>query len=90
MKNIFSHLPANILLRINIFSVIITAICEIFVVYTLLTKGADPDLERWKFLAIIGGVIIVSVLFLTSAITLVYFVRKMKKENSTRTKHNSL
>ncbi len=67
------------LLKINVISVIVIAFCEFFVVYTFLTKGMTESIEPWKFKIILIGMIIVSLLFLASIASFVYFFFSGKK-----------
>ncbi|MDA3881551.1 MAG: hypothetical protein PF436_14265 [Prolixibacteraceae bacterium] len=77
---ILKYIDAKTLSRINISALIITAICEVFVLYTFFTKGLSPDIEPWKYKVIIAGVVLVSLLFLMSLIFMVLFIvyRKSK------------
>lgn len=70
---ILQYVDAKTLSRINISALLITALCEAFVLYTFFTKGQDPDLDPWKYKAIIAGLVLVSLLFLLSLIFIVLF-----------------
>lgn len=73
---------AKIMMQLNIVSIIITAISETFAIYILLTKGQQPDLEHWKFTAIVIGLVVVSLLFVGSLTSMVLFFIMKKKLNS--------
>lgn len=70
---ILKYIDAKTLNRINISALLITALCEAFVLYTFFTKGQEPDLEPWKYKAIIAGLVLVSLLFLLSLMFMVLF-----------------
>lgn len=80
MKNMFKVLDVKAMAQFNIVAIIITGICVAFAVNVLLTKGQQPDLERWKYMAIIIGVVIVSLFFLGSIASLIYFLRIKNKK----------
>ncbi|MBN2805668.1 MAG: hypothetical protein JXR22_03340 [Prolixibacteraceae bacterium] len=82
MKSIFSIIDEKTMLKLNLVSIFITSICEVFVVYIFLTKGQAPDLIHWKYVAIIIGLVLVSLLFLGSVASLILFFRMKKKKNS--------
>lgn len=80
IQSIFKQGNVKLLMQLNIVSIIIIAFCEAFVVFTFLTKGQNPEIERWKYLAIIVGLVIISGLFIGSIISLIAFFR-MKNKN---------
>lgn len=82
MKNLFKVVDIKTMLQLNVVSIIITAICAVFALNILLTKGQQPDLEKWKYNTIIIGLVIISLLFVGSIASLVLFViMKNKKKN---------
>jgi len=74
MKNIFNIIDVKTMLQLNILSIIITAVCTIFSLYIFLTKGQKPDLEHWKYVAIVIGMVVVSLLFIGSVVSLIVFI----------------
>lgn len=67
------------MLQLNVLSIFITAICEVFAIYILLTKGQQSDIVHWKYVAIIIGLVIVSLLFVGSiASMMLFFIMKKK------------
>lgn len=78
-KNILNNLDTKILLQLNIGALVITSFCEVFIIFTLLTKGRQSGLEQWKYYAIIGGLVLVSLLLLASVISFIFFMRLRKK-----------
>ncbi|MDA3928389.1 MAG: hypothetical protein PF541_05480 [Prolixibacteraceae bacterium] len=80
MKNIFKIIDVKAMLQLNITSIIITGICVAFATSILLTKGQQPDLEHWKYVAIIIGLVIVSLLFVGSIASMVLFVVMKNKK----------
>lgn len=74
MKNFFNLLDVKTMWQLNVTSIIITAICEIFAINILLTKGQQPDIEHWKYIAIIIGLVVVSLLLVGSIASLVLFI----------------
>ncbi len=73
-RNLFIGADIKTLMKLNIGSIIITALCEIFVIYTFISKGLQGDVEKWKFILILVGLIIVSILFLASIASFIYFL----------------
>lgn len=82
MKNPFQHLDVKTLYQLNITSLIITALCEVFVIYIYLTKATLPYIERWKYIAIVIGLVVVSLLFAGALASMVLFIimRRKKKQ----------
>lgn len=83
MKSIFSIIDEKTMLKLNLVSIFITTICEIFVIFIFLTKGQTPGLEHWKYVAIVIGLVLVSLLFLGSLLSLFLFFRMKKKKKNT-------
>jgi heme/copper-type cytochrome/quinol oxidase subunit 2 len=81
MKNIFKILDIKAMLQLNVASIIITGICVAFATSIFITKGQQPELEHWKYVAIIIGLVIVSLLFIGSIATFILFVRMKNKKN---------
>lgn len=75
-RNLFVGADIKTLLQLNIASIIITAFCEIFVIYTFISKGLQDGIVKWKFFLILMGLIIVSLLFLASIVSFIYFLNK--------------
>lgn len=80
-------MDTKIMLQLNLIAIIITAICEVFAIFILRTKGMQPDLIHWKYVSIVIGLVIVSLLFLGSIASMVLFVimkrgRKNKNANN--------
>lgn len=69
-----SNLKQQNLVLINIISVLITGLCVAFAQYMFRTKALVPDVERSKYFIFLGGLIIVSFLFLSSVVSLVWFI----------------
>ncbi|HPR32270.1 MAG TPA: hypothetical protein PLK12_09250 [Prolixibacteraceae bacterium] len=84
-RNLFETLPPEALLKLNSISLIITLLCEVFVVYTFLTKGQQDNLEPWKYAAILGGLILVSLLFAGSVLSFLFFLKARKKRKTQKT-----
>lgn len=82
MKSIFSIIDEKTMLKLNLVSIFITTICEVFVISIFMTKGQNPDLIHWKYVAIIIGLVVVTLLFLGSVASLILFFRMKKKKNS--------
>lgn len=74
MANNFFTKNSKILLQLNMISIVIIFFCEIFVIYTFETKAFVEGIERWKYLTLLFGLIIVSVLFLSSVALFIYFL----------------
>lgn len=83
MRNFFSILDEKTMLNLNLVSVFITAVCEVFVINIFLTKGQNPELLYWKYVAIVIGLVVVSLMFLGSLISLFLFFRMKKKKKNT-------
>jgi ABC-type polysaccharide/polyol phosphate export permease len=83
MKSIFSIIDEKTMLNLNLVSIFITTICEVFVIFIFMTKGQTPDLVHWKYVAIIIGLVVVSLLFLGSLASLFLFFRMKKKKKNT-------
>jgi K+-sensing histidine kinase KdpD len=66
---------------INLFSVIVTGICVVFAAMLFRAKAFMPDIERARFLILLAGVVLVSVLFLFSLLSMFYFYFMLKKKN---------
>lgn len=79
MKNIFSVMDPKVMLQLNIVSIVITTICEFFVFGIFFTKGQAPDIEHWKYVAIVIGLVVISLLFLGSIASLILFIRMKNK-----------
>lgn len=75
MKNIYTLLDKKTLLQINAVSIFITAICELFSILLLVSKIKTGETEDWKFKAMIIGVVIVSILFVFSVASFIYFLK---------------
>lgn len=75
-NQIFRHSDKKLLLRLNSWALAITALCEVFVVFTFKQKAFTPDLVLWKFIALLAGLIIVSLLFILSIGFFIYFFRQ--------------
>ena len=82
MSNLFKLIDSKTVMMLNSISIFITAICEVFAIYMLLTKGQQPDLTHWKYVAIIIGVVIISLLLIGSIISMVLFINMKRKKNS--------
>lgn len=82
MKGIFSIMDAKTMTRLNLVSMVITAICVVFALFVFLTKGQSPDIEHWKYVAIIIGLVLVSLLFLGSFASFIYFIRIKNRKKS--------
>lgn len=67
------------MLQLNILSIVITAVCFVFALYTFLTKGQSPDLEHWKYVAIVIGLVVISLLFIGSVASLILFINMKRK-----------
>lgn len=80
LKNLFTVMDYKTMLQFNVVSIIITAICVIFAVNILLTKGQQPEIEEWKYIAIIIGVVIVSLMFIGSLVSMFLFIRMKNKK----------
>lgn len=80
MKNIFSIMDAKTMFMVNTVAIVITGICVVFALFIFLTKGQAPDLEHWKYVAIILGLVVVSLLFLGSVAFLFYFISLKNKK----------
>jgi hypothetical protein len=78
--NFLFHNP-KMMVTLNVLSVIVTAICEVFVIYVFFTKGLHDEIVSWKFGVIIAGLVIVSLMFVLSVIALIYFFKKQRKKN---------
>jgi uncharacterized membrane protein len=78
-KNIFSNLDTKILVKLNVGALIVTFFCEAFIVFTFITKGQQNGLEQWKYYTIIGALVLVSLLFLASLVSFVFFVRLQRR-----------
>ncbi|MFA9389403.1 MAG: hypothetical protein ACERKD_06330 [Prolixibacteraceae bacterium] len=74
MKSIFNIMDVKTMLQLNIVSILVTAICEVFALYIFLTKGQSPELEHWKYVAIVIGLVIISLLFIGSIVSLILFI----------------
>jgi heme/copper-type cytochrome/quinol oxidase subunit 2 len=75
MGNLFTLLDKKTIFHLNIVSLIVTAICEAFAITMLLTKGQDANLENWKLKVMLFTVVIISILFILSLVSFVYFLR---------------
>ncbi len=84
MSNLFKTIDPKTLGAINAGALVITTICEIFALYILFTKGQSEELPEWKANAIIIGVVLVSLLFLFSVVSMILFLyfKKKNKEKS--------
>lgn len=81
MKNIFKILDVKAMMQFNIVSLIITGICLIFAINVFLTKGQQPELEHWKYVAIIIGLVVVSLMFIGTLVSLIYFFSVKNKQS---------
>lgn len=79
-RNLYSNINKKALLKLNFISVVVIAFCELFVIYTFLTKGMEDGIEPWKYKITLIGLILVSLLFLSSLISLVYFYYASRKQ----------
>ena len=75
MKNLFKIVDAKTMLRLNLVSIFITAICVVFSLFIFLTKGQASETEHWKSTVILIGLIVVALLFLGSVASLIFFIR---------------
>ncbi|MDA3818265.1 MAG: hypothetical protein PF486_12860 [Prolixibacteraceae bacterium] len=84
MNNLFKTIDPKTLIAINASALVITTISEIFALYILFTKGQSEELPEWKANAIIIGVVLVSILFLFSVVSMVLFLhfKTKNKEKS--------
>lgn len=82
MKNKISHIGINALLKLNVVSIVIVAFCEVFALFMFFTKAFKEGIERWKFISLLAGVSIVTLLLIVSIVSLLYFL-KMKNRNKT-------
>ncbi len=78
-KNFFLN-NSKILLQLNLISIVITFFCEIFVVYTFVSKAFVPGIEHWRYVALLIGLIVVSLLFVGSIALLIYFLLMKTKK----------
>jgi hypothetical protein len=80
MTNNFFLKNSKALFQLNLISIVITFFCEVFVIYTFVTKAFVEGLERWKYMALLIGLVIVSLLFIGSVAIFVYFLLMKKKK----------
>lgn len=80
MKNPFASMDIKTMLQLNAISIFITAICEIFAISIFISKGLQPDIEHWKYVAIIIGLVVISLLFVGSIASMVLFVIMKNKK----------
>jgi hypothetical protein len=78
--NLYGNINKKALLKLNFISVVVIAFCELFVIYTFLTKGMSVGVEPWKYKITLIGLILVSLLFLSSLFSLVYFYYASRKQ----------
>jgi hypothetical protein len=79
-----SHLKQQNLVWINIFSVLITGLSVLFAQYMFRIKAFVPNIERIKYIILLGGLIFISFLFLISIISLIWFVVIIIKRKKNR------
>lgn len=75
----FQYFNKKLLSRINLIALCLTSICEVFAIMTFKYKAFSPDLERWKYLALLFGLILVSLLFIISVLLFIYFLKSKKR-----------
>jgi len=84
MKSLFAHLDTKLMLRLNMVSIIITTACVIFALFMFISKAFQPEITSIKFTVLLMGLILVSLLFIGSLASMVYFIvmknRKHKKQ----------
>ena len=80
MKNPFAQMDIKTMLQLNAISIFITAICEAFAISIYLTKGMQPDLPHWKYVAIVIGLVVISLLFVGSIASMVVFIFMKNKK----------
>ncbi|MBP7506889.1 MAG: hypothetical protein KA807_03640 [Prolixibacteraceae bacterium] len=79
-RNLFSTINKGTLLKLNLISIVVIAFCELFVLYTFFSKGMEEGIELWKYKIILIGLILVSLLFLASIISFVYYFYSSRKQ----------
>lgn len=82
MKNPFATMDIKLMLQLNAISIFVTAICEVFAISIFITKGMQVGIEHWKYVAIIIGLVVVSILFVGSIASMVLFVIMKNKKNT--------
>jgi hypothetical protein len=80
MNNIFLSSNSKQLLMVNLVAVAVLFFCEIFVVSIFIQKGMAPDVVRWKYLAYLIGMIVVSIFFIVSIISMLFFLKMKNKQ----------
>jgi hypothetical protein len=81
MKYKFTQFGIKTLLQLNIVSIVIIAFCEVFAVSVLFTKGLQPGIERLRFVSIIAGVVVITLLFIGSIVTFFFFLKLKNRGN---------
>lgn len=81
MMSLFSRLDTKLMLRLNMISIFITTMCEIFVIFMFVSKAFRPDITSSKFIILLMGLILVSLLFIGSLASFVYFLMAKNKKD---------
>lgn len=80
MNGLFKHFDPKLLGTLNRSALIVTGISEALVIYFFITKTAEPYIERWKYLALLAGLIVVSLLLLLEIGMFIYFLSMKSKQ----------
>lgn len=80
MNGLFKHFDPKLLITLNRSALIVTGISEALVIYFFITKTAEPYIERWKYLALLAGLIVVSLLLLLEIGMFIYFLSMKSKQ----------
>lgn len=81
MNNFFTQTNIKTLLQLNIVSIVIIAFCEVFAISVFTSKAFQEGIEKWKFITLLVGVIIISLLFVGSIISFIYFMKLKNRKN---------
>jgi hypothetical protein len=85
MNSLFKHIDPRLLMRLNLGALVTTSISEALVIYFFIQKTSDPYIERWKYLTLLGGLILVSLLLLV-VIGMFFYFLKIKQNQKPPTK----
>jgi hypothetical protein len=80
MSKFFQYTDMATLLKLNLGAMVVIAFCEVFVVFMFVQKGMAPEVVAWKYWAYLFGLVLISILFVGSIISMVIFMRMKRSK----------
>lgn len=81
MTTLFYQMKSNTMLWLNFGSTVVTALCVVFAVFMFKTKALVEGISHGKYVFFLVAVIFLSILFLFSLTTFIYFLIVKIKHN---------